>query len=82
MMPDWLISLGIFAVVTGVALRIITMMRAGDAGGMAAASLHGQQLVRAFYQYFPKSWLPMLSKLLTLVGLACLLVGLWIRLRV
>ena len=81
MMPDWLISLGIVAILTGVAMRVVAMMRASDAGGTTAGSIHGRHLVRAFSLSFPKSWLPMLSKLLTVVGLACLLVGLFMRLR-
>jgi hypothetical protein len=80
-MPDWLITIGIFAIFAGVALRIIAMMRASDAGGSTATALHGRELMRAHSLAFPRSWLPMLSKLLVLVGLAFLLVGAWLRLR-
>jgi hypothetical protein len=80
-MPDWLVTIGIFAILAGVALRIIAMMRASDAGGSAAAALHGQQLVRAHSRTFPQSWLPMLSRLFVLVGLAFVVVGAWIRVR-
>ena len=80
-MPDWLITVGIFAILVGVALRIIAMMRASDAGGSASTTLHGRELMRAHSISFPRSWLPMLSRLFVLVGLAALLVGVWIRLR-
>ena len=46
-MLDWLITIGVFAIVSGVALRIITMMRARDAGGFGSDTLYGRDLVRA-----------------------------------
>ena len=78
---DWLITIGVFAVLSGVALRIITMMRARDASGVGSDTLFGRDLVRAHNRAFPRSWLPMLSRLLLLVGLAFLLVGGWMELR-
>ena len=80
-MLDWLITIGVVAIVAGVALRIITMMRARDAGGVGSGALYGRDLVRAHNRAFPRSWLPMLSRLLLLVGLAFFLVGGWMELR-
>jgi hypothetical protein len=62
-------------------LRIVAMMRARDAGGLGSATLYGRDLLRAHNRAFPRSWLPMLSRLLLLVGLAFLLVGGWMELH-
>jgi hypothetical protein len=80
LLPDWLITCGIFAVLTGLVLRAVSMMRASDAVGTDAA-LHGRDLLRAFDRSFPRSPLPLIFRLLIIVGLASLLVGAWMRLK-
>jgi hypothetical protein len=78
-MLDWLITSGFFAVLIAVALRIVVMMRASDAGGAATAAQHGRQLVYSYRKFFPASRIPLVSMLMLLFGGACLVAGLWIR---
>lgn len=80
-MADWLITLGFFAVMAGILLRTIAMMRASDAGGLRDTGHYGGALVRAYCKYFPRSPLPLIAKLLTAVGMIAAIAGVLTRIR-
>jgi hypothetical protein len=73
--------MGVLAVLAGIGLRIVIMMRASDAGGTAVSSRYGRQLVREYNRSYPNSRLPLLFKLLTSLGAIAVLAGVWIALR-
>ena len=72
---DWMVVAGFLLAVTGVALRIVIMMRSSDAGPVTATPLVGRNLVRSYRASHPASKLPAVMWISIAIGLVLLIAG-------
>ena len=78
---DWIVVAGFLLAVTGLALRIVIMMRSADANPLTATPLVGKNLVRGYRAAHPASKLPLLMWISIAIGLVLLIAGLLLELR-
>ncbi len=79
---NWFVSAGFCLVLLGIALRIITMMRASDAAHFSATPTvkHGRELISSHKLHFPGSALPVITVVTLAIGGAALVAGVAIHL--
>jgi hypothetical protein len=78
---DWMVVVGFLLCVLGVTLRVAIMMRSTDALAANTTRLAGRDLVRAYRNSKPKSWLPLAMVLSVSSGLVLLIAGLLLEFR-
>ena len=78
---DWIVAAGFLLAVTGLALRIVIMMRSSDTNAVTAAPLVGKNLVRGYRATHPSSKLPLIMWLSIAIGLVLLITGFLLELR-
>jgi hypothetical protein len=78
---DWMVVGGFILAVSGVALRIVMMMRASDAHPAHLAAVGGRHLLRSYRTTFTKSRLPLAMWTSLGLGLVMLIAGVLLELR-
>ena len=78
---DWIVVGGFLLAVSGVALRIVMMMRFSDTHPAHLAAIGGRDLLRSYGTAFPKSRLPLAMWISLTAGLVLLIAGLLLELR-
>jgi hypothetical protein len=78
---DWIVVAGFLFAVTGVALRIVIMMRSSDANPVAATPLVGRDLVRSYRVARPASKLPLVMWISIAAGSVLLIAGMLLEFR-
>lgn len=77
-LADWFLISGVFLVLTGCLLRMVTMMRASDA--ISGRAPYGRELIQQHRSLFPQSRLPLWSSVALLAGTVLLAAGVAIAL--
>ena len=72
---DWMVVAGFLLAVTGLAIRIVVMMRSSDANPATSSPLAGRDLVRAYRVANPASKLPLVMWAAISAGLILLIAG-------
>jgi len=72
---DWMVVAGFLLAVTGLAIRIVVMMRSSDANPATSSPLAGRDLVRAYRAARPASKLPLVMWASISAGLILLIAG-------
>lgn len=80
-MADWLVVVGFVMALSGVALRIVIMMRASDARPANVIPLTGGALLRNFRTVNPQSKLPLVMWASLSGGLVLLIAGALLEFR-
>ena len=78
---DWIVVAGFLMAITGVALRIVVMMRASDQHPANAMPPVGKDLVRSYRAANPSSKLPLVVWLSISAGLVLLIAGMLLEFR-
>ncbi|HZD31391.1 MAG TPA: hypothetical protein VE779_06995 [Candidatus Angelobacter sp.] len=78
---DWIVVAGFLLAVTGLALRVVIMMRSSDTRAGSKPPLVGGDLVRAYRTANPASWLPRIMWASICVGLILLIAGFLLEFR-
>jgi uncharacterized membrane protein len=78
---DWIVVAGFLMAITGVALRVVVMMRSSDQHPATASPPAGKNLVRSYRAANPSSKLPLVMWLSVSAGLVLLIAGLLLELR-
>ena len=78
---DWMVVAGFLMAITGVALRVVVMMRSSDQHPATAIPPVGKALVRAYHTTNPSSKLPLVMWLSMSAGLVLLIAGLLLEFR-
>jgi len=78
---DWIVVAGFLLAVTGLALRIVIMMRASDANPATAPPLAGRDLIRADRASRPTSRLPLVMWASIAAGSILLIAGMLLEFR-
>lgn len=78
---DWMVVAGFLTAITGVALRIVVMMRSSDQHAASAIPPVGKSLIRTYRDANPSSKLPLVMWLSMSVGLVLLIAGVLLEFR-
>jgi len=78
---DWMVVAGFLMAITGVALRVVVMMRSSDQHPATAIPPVGKALIRSYRAANPSSRLPLLLRLSVSAGLVLLIAGLLLEFR-
>jgi hypothetical protein len=78
---DWMVVAGFLLAITGVALRVVVMMRSSDQHPATAIPPVGKALVRSYRANNPSSKLPLVMWFMISAGLILLIAGMLLELR-
>ncbi len=72
---SWCIIVGFFLLVFGIILRTVMMMAASDVAPPGRHTLHGRELRSLYRRVFPKSSIPLTTRITLSCGAILLLAG-------